>query len=333
MPKDPYYDPTRTAITAEIGESYYQQSVDLYNHGKVAQAQDALKQYVAIAGSTSKGQDLQDSLNSAPMDPLHQDITTIDATAIQKQDQINKLLVQGEAQYLYGDNDTALHTFDQVLNMDHNNVVAKSYEVHITAAQLEAAHNNRDLTRDEFLKDIEDKWQRADIFVKEPQATETPGANNDAVEITKKLKKIVIPVFTFKEGTRLDDVAAQLAEASKSYDSDVPPTGVNIVMVPASTGDIPTIKVMSRLTDVSLETILNNLEEQTGYTYSIEDKIVKFRSGGGAAGELNGEETRAFPMPDSTMINLIGPTDSGSSTTTSTDPFKQATPSATGGSR
>jgi general secretion pathway protein D len=316
LPAGIAYDPVRSQATQALGGVIMAQAQDAYSNQKNAAAQDYLNQYIAVVGNDDSAQSFQAKLNAAAKNPYRQDIDAISPGFEKTQDEINKLLVQGRAQYLYGDYDAALATFGKVITEDPDNMEAKGMQTQIYKMQYDSGYINRINTREEMLNDVENAWVRPEVY----QGGGGGNLTNATNPVQEKMENIIIPQVSFSD-VPLSRVVETLSELSTQYDKDG--KGVNMVLVtkgapPESVNPV----VNLTLRDQSLESILNNICKTVSYTEEVEAGVVTLRYSTGPTGEM---ETRDFPMPQATLTRLTGyhggsggGTDTGGGTT---DPF------------
>jgi len=325
LPQGLAFNPIRDEIKNQTAESWFEQAEGDYKNNQNAAAQTALNNYVAIAGSTASSDGLQKALNSASKDPWHQDINAISPNFENKQDKIAQLLVSGRAQYLYGDNQGALQTFDTVLINDPDNMEAKAYSTIINTNLSDGSALNQKVTRSEMLKTVNDGW----VLPKEYKSGESGNTTVGPIPAEiKKMQGIIIPNVNIDVPTPLDQVAATLKVLSEQYDKEG--TGVNIkVYAPSGGGAMPKV-TLPNLSNLSLDKLLTIACKDSGYSYTSEDTVISLRPGG--SGSSTGEfETRPFALSEGTRTRLLGftGTSGGDSSSTSTDPFAASGNSST----
>jgi len=319
----------RADITQAEANSWLAQGQVAYQNNQLPAARDDLAKYVAIAGEDSSSRNFQKALDSADKDPFHQDINILSPTFMSKEDKISQLLISGRAQYLYGDNEGALQTFDKVLINDPDNVEAKAYELKINQSITDDSYLNQKVTRTSMLKDVTENWTLPRVYAQ--VATGPSTGTTEAPEITK-MKKIIIPRVNIDEPVPLDQVAATLKQLSEEYDPDG--KGVNIIVyAPSGGGAMPKVS-LPNLTNLSLDKLLTiacNEARPTAYSYGVENTVVSLREGGGGEGGGGGEfETQDFALSEGTKTRFLGITGGDSSGSSSSDPFN--TPSSGGSS-
>jgi len=325
----------RAAITQASANTWLAQGQVAYQNNQLPAARDDLAKYVAIAGDDSSSRNFQKALDSADKDPFHQDINILSPMFTSKEDKISQLLISGRAQYLYGDNEGALQTFDKVLINDPDNVEAKAYELKINQNVIDDSYLNQKVTRTSMLKDVTENWTLPRVYAQVDKGPST--GTSEAPEITK-MKKIIIPRVNIDEPVPLDQVAATLKQLSEEYDPDG--KGVNIIVyAPSGGGAMPKVS-LPNLTNLSLDKLLTiacNQARPTAYSFGVEDTVVSLREGGGGAGGGGGEfETRDFALSEGTKTRFLGITGGGdSSGASASDPFNStgggsSTPPAAG---
>jgi general secretion pathway protein D len=321
LPQGMAYDAVRAQTTQALGGVIMQEAQAAYAANKVADAQTFLNQYIAVVGNDSAAVSFQATLTGAASNPYKQDIDAISPGFEKRQDDINKLLVQGRAQYLYGDYPGALQTFGKVITMDPNNMEAKGMTQRIYSIQYKDGYIDHMSTRQEMLVDVDNGWVRPEVYA----ATTTAAGAATANPVLTKMRNIVIPSVSFTD-LPLTQVVNTLSELSTTYDKDG--KGVNILLVtqgaPADKVN-PTVNLTLR--DQTLESIINNVCKTVSYTAEVEGGVITLRYG-----EDRGTmETRDFPMSQSTLVRLTGYRGTGggdSATSGTTDPFAAANTTA-----
>lgn len=318
LPQGLAFNPIRDEIKNETAQSWFQQAVSDYKTNQNTAAQSALNNYIAIAGNTSSSDSLEKALGNASKDPWRQDINVISPNFESKQDKIGQLLVSGRAQYLYGDNQGALDTFNLVLINDPENMEAKAYATIINTKLSDGSALNQKVTRSEMLREVNDEWVRPKVYKTGDVGDTTKGPLDPQI---KKMQGIIIPNVNIDVPTPLDQVAATLKVLSEQYDTSTPATGVNIKVYAPTGSPMPKV-TLPNLSNLSLDKLLTIACKDSGYAYTSEDTVISLRPGGsgGATGEF---ETQAFALSEGTRTRLLGFTGSsgGDSSSTSSNPF------------
>jgi len=299
----------RAAITQATADSWMAQGQAAYKNNEISAARDDLAKYTAIAGDTSTGRNFQKALDGAAKDPFRQDMNAISPNFESKEDKIGQMLVTGRAQYLYGDNDGAMQTFEKILINDPDNVEAKAYELKINENITTASYLNEKVTRESMLKTVTENWALPRVYTQVD--TKISGNTTDPVEV-QKMKKIIIPRVNIDVPTPLDQVAATLKQLSEEYDPDG--KGVNIMVYPPSSGGAMPKVSLPNLTNLSLDKLLNIAckgAKPTAYSYGVEETVVSLREGGSENGPGGEFETRDYALSEGTKTRFLGITGGG----------------------
>ncbi len=327
------YDDLEHALAQARGEVILQQIDQAYRNRKNEEAKKYLANYIAAVGQTdSKAKAWQNRLDAARWDPTRQDIDQISPGFTAKQDQINDFLVQGRAQYLYGDYQGALKTFSEAVILDPDSIEASAYILRIEKLLGDRAYIDYQTTREGMLMQVDKEWKRPDVFIGKPPPPPPPGLK-DPIEL--KMKSIIIPNVQFK-GADIQSVVDSLTTSSGEYDTseitkENPAHGVNIMLVNPNKGGVGTSNatVTTSLSNASLWAILTGICDSIEYSFDIDPvtKFVMVRAGGSGGGAGSGSQfiTQDFAMPAATLTHLTGKIGGDSGGGGTADPFKGPT--------
>ncbi|HTB62681.1 MAG TPA: hypothetical protein VK737_03755, partial [Opitutales bacterium] len=301
-------------ISQDVAKTWYDQTLAAINAADFAAAQTDIKSYQDNGGDANGASALSAELAKAQHDPRRQ---PVDPAFQAKQDTIAQLLVQGEAEYFYGDYNDAQSVFNQVIIYDPNNVAAQAYQKKINELLFDSSSLPHDSVRIEMLKEVNDDWRMPGVYV----GQQGPDTNKPVVAPDiKKLGEIIIPRVDIDVPTPLDDVITTLTVLSRQYDKDN--KGLNFHVEPPSNGQsMPKIK-LRELNDVSLQKLLDMACQDAGYGYYDDDGIIQVAQGasGGASTSLSRSyQTKPFPMTDATLTRLLGIPPSGDSSNSTAD--------------
>lgn len=273
----------------------FRQSVDASLAGDLQQAQVLASEYYTIVGQNSRE---ARRLRAMLSDPGLVNIQDASADFIARQQKVDQLLLQGRAQYLYGDYEGALQSFGEVEAIQPDNREAKAFQMRIGDELNRGGYLDYAKTRAQMLEEVNRAWQRPKIFQRDivlPTGVDRPDP------IREKLRNIQIPRVSFSD-VPLRRVVETLSEYSVEFDPDG--QGVNIVLVDQRGADE---RVTITLRNFSLEKVLGFVTQSIGFQYDVEDGAVVIRRGEfGPDGPGTNLITDFFPISRGTVIRLTG---------------------------
>jgi len=229
------------------------------------------------------------------------------------------LFKKGRAQFLGGDYEAALSTFQELEKRNPENPEAKEYQLRIQEYYADNSHLNRLKTRQEMLNEVDRSWQRPRVF--SPDANRLEGESN-ANPLIGKIRSIKIPRVNFSN-LELTSVIETLSELSVEFDTaETDPTkkGVNIVpLFDPNIRNNPKISISLR--NLSLEKILQFVTQQVNFQFDIVDEAIVVQPTDGPDGAAN-LLTEFFPVSRATVIRLTGGASSSTSKVFSDNPFE-----------
>lgn len=213
------------------------------------------------------------------------------------------LLRKGRFQYLGGDFEGALSTFQELERRFPDHPDAKMFQLRIQQSLAENAHLNREKTRQEMLNEVNRSWQRPRIF--SPEGNRLDGETR-ANPLIAKIRQIKIPRVNFSN-IELTAVIETLSELSVEFDhleADPARKGVNIVpLFDPNTRSNPRVSISLR--NLSLEKILQFVTQQVNFQFDIVDEAILVQPTDGPDGAAN-LLTEFFPISRATVIRLTG---------------------------
>ncbi len=316
----------RNAIAQETANSWYLQAVADYNGKKLATAKDDLAKYVEVkGGADSRSNQLQKNIAAAQKNPLSQDIAQISPGFEELQDKVQQLMVTGRAQFLYGDFDGAMKTFNVVITYSPDNIEAKAYMMQINQIQVDKGYMNRLQTRANMLSQVTDDWSLP--VYNQAAAAEAPAPVQESAEM-KKLQTIFIPSVDIQVPTPLEQVVQVLHDESIKFDPDG--KGVNMQVFVAEGDQMPKV-TLAGVTNLSIAEILSIACKKAGYGYGSEGHIIALRKGGtGDSSANSGFVRQTIGLSDGAQ-ELLGLSSGGSAGATSAGPATAANPFETPG--
>ena len=229
-----------------------------------------------------------------------------------------ELFFKGRAQYLGGDYQGALATFQEMEKRNPESSEAKEYQLKIHQYFNSNSYLNRLNTRQEMLNEVDRSWQRPRIF--SPDTNRLEGENT-ANPLVAKIRNIKIPRVNFSN-LELTAVIETLSELSVEFDTqekDPLKKGVNIVpLFDPNTRNNPRVSISLR--NLSLEKILQFVTQQVNFQFDTVEEAVVVQPTDGPDGAAN-LLTEFFSVSRATVIRLTGGASSASSQVFSDNPF------------
>ena len=248
---------------------------------------------------------MENTIEAVRNDPWNQDVNELSPGFLEKQETIDKLLVKGRAQLLYGDLSGAQQTISEIEARDPFHAGAKSLQMKIAELRGAASKMDRYKTRQQMIQEVERSWQRPQVF--DLEAPKEEGGPTGG--IIEKLRNIQVPEFRVS-GSPLTRVLDTLSGLSQDLD----PNGLGVNMVKPD-GEDPLVTI--RLRNLNMEQVLNFVAKQVGFTWEPQDGVVVFEK----TGQDIFLETEFFPISTATVIRLTGFSDNSSSNVAQSDPF------------
>jgi len=287
-------------IKQDSANTWFDQANAAYKLNKFKDADDALANYVKLAGDNSSAQKMRKAIADARMNPMRQDPEVVDPNYLEKQDRLKQMLVTARAQYLYGDYTEALQSFDKVITYSPDNMEAQAYVARINQMLFDNSYIARTATRAQMLQVVNEQWRMPSVY-----NGENNGGDNKVVIPPEQIKldKIIIPRVDIDIPTPLDQVIATLKVLSQKYDPDG--KGLNFMVLPPPSGaPMPKIK-LQEMTEISLGRLVDAACREANYGYYI-DKTVITLSQGSNVNMSSGEfDRKTIPMSLATYNRLV----------------------------
>lgn len=295
-------------IDALIRKILYAQANQALDQKQTETAHRLLQQFKQIAPQTLETKNQIEALEAKLKNPHNQNIYQISPAYATTREKIESLMVQGHAQYLNGDLDGARRTFREVEMLDSSHTEAKILQTRIARELGERGYLNHSKTRARMLKEVNDGWQRPQVFETSVDFNNTVVRNEGLLE---KLSHIRIPHVSFS-GAKLSRAIETLSEISVEADKTSSDTdqGVNIVLFDPSHLN-PEVTITLR--NLSLDRVLQFVTQSVNFQYDIDQDTVVVRPGEGSG--TQSLETEFFPISRSTVVRLTGQFDSGDDST------------------
>ena len=243
---------------------------------------------LAIAGFAAKAAEPAPTLAKSPG-------VTMPAPVSVGQSEVPVLVARGRSQYLAGEASAAEQTFHRVEELEPGNSAAANFLKRIGAeSATDGAARAR--TSIQMLGEVNQAWQRPDVFTERPQ--DTGGATGPS-PLLEKLNRIMLPSVNFSD-MELSRVVNTLSVISEEFDqTDTTPKGVNIVLLDQRTAN-PAVNITLR--NLSLKRVLDLITDSVGYQYEVQADAIVVRPGG----EQSALVTHFFPVSRSAVLRMSG---------------------------
>ncbi len=298
------------------------QAQALAKSGDPKAAERMIEAYQAAGGESPAARRLASRVDAQISDPYALDINEINPDYVAQSKIVRDLLTRGRAQYLNGDYDGAVSTFNEVEARDPNNSEAKRFQTRIARILGRVHEENFYKTRQQMLTEVEQNWERPKVFdITEGQSQEADTGGR----IQDKLNAIVIPQVNFS-GMELTRVIETLSELSVEYD----PQGVGINIIPLYNPNDTNPRVNISLRNLNLDRILQFVTQQVNFAYDVGGDAVTIAPSDSIGGSST-TVTEFFPVSRATIIRLTGFRDGSGGGSGPVDPFAAPTSGGSSG--
>lgn len=322
--------PTIASLKKDKNGLLLQRSQALLAAGDIAGAKTALDAYITAtsapvnADKAAAKQAAQ--IEKAELNPVAPPLSVSTPKFHPEQMEIARMQALGRSQYAAGALDEAQVTFRELETISPESAEAKYFLKRISEDKARLGTLNREKSRSQMLEEVSKAWQRPGVF--EQRAVDTSGNErlgaNEALK--QKINKLVIPSVNFVNSD-LGAVVNTLSALSEEFDNSNDETkGVNLVLGSALQGAvIPPVNLSLR--NMSLKRILDIVSDQVGYTYVVQEDVVRLSP----TGQDNNLTTEEFSVPRSALTRMTGMTGAGPTpgAASNDDPFAPAAPAAT----
>lgn len=210
----------------------------------------------------------------------------LNPAAMRAEKECRDALIRGKAQYMYGDYQGALESYQKALLYQPDNAEAKSMQVRIRKILANSGEYNHELTRETMMADVREKWKLAMPF------TAVASVDSEEEKLTPteaKMTKINIPVAL--RDAPLQRALETLADLSVVHDPVG--RGVDIVLIDPENKNPPLINLQMKAQ--SMDKVLKTMLSTVGYRYDVnKDGIIEVTPNIGSAG-LDQEEFTVSP--------------------------------------
>lgn len=289
-------------------------------NGDFKGARAYLSEYEASYGSDRASRKVENAIGNAEFSPASVDINAVSPDYVESNQRIRQEITKGKAQFRAGDYEGARQTFGRVEAESPNNAETKYFLSEIAKVLAKQAEWDQEKTRSEMIESVHRQWQLPRRYDYEVRAVE-----QDDETLLDRMREIRLPRVNFN-GLPLSRVIDTLSSLSEQYDPSK--QGVNIVVIDP-TGTDPNVNL--RLSDLSLDRVLDFVVQSINYQYDIEDDAIVVRPGTGAGGSAAGLETEFFGFPRGVRIRLLGADNDVGGGSVSNNPFDVAPAAPAGG--
>lgn len=245
--------------------------------GDTAGAVKALETAVKYDPSNEKAKDLLADLQAVQKEPGKTKVLGNPAVTPQhvaNVKAVEQFMVEAEQYRRTGQLDEAEATLKKVLAIDKYNQKAMQALEQITVEKAKAARIARDATREQRLRQVEEKWSPA---VKRKNVSDptvgpgTPFTRSNQFNIDRKLKSMVIKDLVFNDAT-IEDAANALAAKSKELDGDAAKLGISFIVKPEALTSAKTFSL--NLRNIPMEDALRYITKLADVKYKVEEFAV-----------------------------------------------------------
>lgn len=259
---------------ARISMVQYQQCK---KKGDTAGAISALETAVKYDPSNEKAKDLLSDLKDTQKEPSKTAVLGNPAVTPQHVDNVNavdQLLVDAEQFRRTGQLEAAEASYKKVLSIDKYNQKAIAGLKSVTGEKSRYGAIARDATREERLRQVEEKWSllpKSNNIGQPTPVSATPFTRSNQFAIDQKLKSMIIKDLVFTDAS-IEDAAGALAAKSKELDTDAAKLGVSFIVKPEAAS---TAKPFSlNLRNIPLEDALRYITKLANVKYKVEEFAV-----------------------------------------------------------
>lgn len=323
--------PTINALKKDKNGLLLQRSQALLAAGDIAGAKTALEAYIAATSAPTqldKGAAKQAAqIEKAELNPVAPPLSVSTPKFHPEQMEIARMQALGRSQYAAGALDEAQVTFRELETISPESAEAKYFLKRISEDKARLGTLNREKSRSQMLEEVSKAWQRPGVFEQrsvDNSGNERLGANE---ALKQKIEKLIIPSVNFVNND-LSAVVNTLSALSEEFDTSNDETkGVNLVLGSGLQGAmVPPVNLSLR--NMSLKRILDIVSDQVGYTYVVQEDVVRLSP----TGQDSNLTTEEFSVPRSALTRMTGMTGSGptpGAAGNAEDPFAPAAPAAT----
>ncbi len=317
LPNNSLTAETLREIEEDRGELLVDQARYLLKAGELGGARVALDERLVMGGSNRAVEKLTRSLERAET-RAETAIAAVQTSAPRvsvstEQSNLNAMMNRARQQYVAGSRQAALASYRDVTLRYPDNSEARRMVRRLENEQSYAAGAPRGETRTALLADVDQSWQRPEVY---QELTRAARRESDTAPLRIKLDEIILPQVSFTQ-VEIGRVVSALASISQEFDpATTSLKGVNIVLLDPS-DEKPTVTLTLRNT--SLKRVLDFVTQSVGYQYEVQSDAVVVRPGG----ESTTLDTAFFPVSRATVLRMTG-AGGPSKNTTSNDPFSSS---------
>lgn len=245
--------------------------------GDTEAAVKALETAVKYDPSNQKAKDLLSKLEGVQKEPAKGDVLGNPAVSpqfVENVKMVDQLLIEAEQYRRSGQLDEAESRYKKILAIDKYNKKALSGLEQLTTEKLQYAQIARDATREERLRQVEEKWSSTPKRISLNQGTpvaNTPFTRSNQFAINQKLKSMVIKDLVFNEAS-IEDAVNALAAKSKELDKDPAKLGVSFIVKPEALSSAKPFSL--NLRNIPMEDALRYITKLADVKYKVEEFAV-----------------------------------------------------------
>jgi general secretion pathway protein D len=269
-----------TELYAKSAEGLTRVDFTLYDgalkSGDAARAKMLIDEVVKYNPNNQMALEKQAKVNRALANPNDTTIfgnVAVTPGLVKKVDEIERLLAEAEQFRRTGQWDEAEARLKHILGIDPYNVAATKELERIDAQKNDYADHARLETRDERLKQVEEKWYEPILNKEVGNVTpegQSPIVASTTFGLDQKLKSIFIPSLNF-DGATIESATQFLQIESKKLD-DQDHKGVNFIIQPEASEKAKPITIA--LTNVPLGEALRYICQLAGVKFKVQDYAI-----------------------------------------------------------
>ena len=244
----------------------------------------------------------------------------------QNVDEVRRELYTADGAFNLGNFDEAKGHYEKVLQIDAYNSAARRGMERVAAARSDYYKAASDEGRASLLAEVDKQWELPVTPAEQiPQLGSPDGATLDAIPLSARLDRIIIPSVTMEQTSLAEAVEFLRVKARENDKLELDPAkkGVNITLNMGNASPDVVAKITSRrfdlrLTQVPLSQVLRYITQDTQTAFSTDDYSVIISPAGSTSEALI---TRTFRVPPD-FVTTIG-SGGGSSVAATADPFAE----------
>jgi len=241
-------------------------------------------------------------------------------------DEVRRELYTADGAFNLGNFDEAKGHYEKVLQIDAYNSAARRGMERVAAARSDYYKAASDEGRASLLAEVDKQWELPVIPAEQiPQLGSPDGATLDAIPLSARLDRIIIPSVTMEQTSLAEAVEFLRVKARENDKLELNPAkkGVNITInmgnaSPEVVAKISRRRFDLRLNQVPLSQVLRYITQDTQTSFSMDDYSVIISPAGSTSDALI---TRTFRVPPDFVTTLSS--GAAPSSTAAADPFAE----------